>query len=271
MKVFVISLKRAEERRQFMIKQLDELKLDYELVDAIDATEFTEDYLQQICRPEALGKFRWWMTNGVIACSLSHLKVYRMMEERNIEYALVLEDDSILPGNIKQIIGDIPAGMNKNEVVNLYYVSKKPCMLSTKGERRFGKYRLLYPMNPDQPLCASSYIIDLEAAINLQKVNFPIAVASDTFAYFLEKKAISSYACLYPAPCGIANFRTTLGYTKENSIKGTLYRIIENNKIPLFYQLKYYYRKIKRERMQKKIDLTDEISPLYKQLNGKFI
>lgn len=43
MKTFVISLKRSERRRQFMIEQCNRLHLDYEIFDAIDGQLLTEN------------------------------------------------------------------------------------------------------------------------------------------------------------------------------------------------------------------------------------
>jgi glycosyl transferase family 25 len=263
MKVFVISLERAVDRRKYMTKQLERLKLDYEIVDAIDGSVFTAEYLKKVCHPDTLAGLRWWLTDGMIACALSHREAYKRIVEANLRHAFILEDDAVLPDNISEILLQVGQKMSAKEVINFNYTSKTACALSVVGKRIVGNYQILYPMNPHQPICTASYLIDIEAARHLIDMIFPIKVAPDSWGYFYESGGIDSYACVYPIPCSVANFQSTLDYMPYRSIRSKIFRFIEKNRIPVLYQLKSLYRKYRRTKEMKTFYLTNEASPIY--------
>ena len=167
MKIFLILLEREKVRKEFMVKQLAKLGLEYEIVDAVDGSKFTEADLEKLCDPNALKDLRWWLTNGAIGCALSHYNVYKKIVERGIKNALVIEDDAILPDNITTILSDIESCITEGEVINLYYVSKNTCQLSLQGAREITGGKILYPLDPHKPITTAAYVIDHEAAKNL--------------------------------------------------------------------------------------------------------
>ena len=101
MKVFIINLKRSVARRKSIEKECVRYKLDYEFIDAVDGrllspTEIkrhTRD-LNYACRP------------GEIGCALSHIKAYRLMCDRGINTALILEDDAKLTPEIADVLAN---------------------------------------------------------------------------------------------------------------------------------------------------------------------
>lgn len=105
MKVFVINLKRSPERRAFMKKQLDALGMDYEFIEATDGKELSDEEIKNIYDEEASLKFlRVPLTRGEIGCAHSHIKTYQKIVNDNLDYALVLEDDSILEPSLFSLL-----------------------------------------------------------------------------------------------------------------------------------------------------------------------
>ncbi|MBS1689518.1 MAG: glycosyltransferase family 25 protein, partial [Bacteroidetes bacterium] len=89
MKVYVINMERSKGRREVIEAQLKKLKLDYEIVSAVDGRQMSDEELELV----ALRKNDFMKSQA--GCMLSHLKVYKRMQEEQDEFALVLEDDVI--------------------------------------------------------------------------------------------------------------------------------------------------------------------------------
>ena len=90
MQSFVINLEVRPERMAFMRRQLDNLKIDYSRVDAIDGLTDSTIYA---------GKGGLKLSGGEYACYLSHLKAYAAFLKTDAPLALILEDDMALSGS----------------------------------------------------------------------------------------------------------------------------------------------------------------------------
>ena len=125
LQVFVISLKRATERRDYMINQLE--GIDYNLIDAIDGTtyDFQKDedvykYMGSNRMKEAGldGKEDCVLTNSCpqrfrierqrMALDLTYIKLFRRIaDDPHLDAAIVLEDDAAI---------NVPAAQFKEDV-----------------------------------------------------------------------------------------------------------------------------------------------------------
>lgn len=88
---FVISLKRAVERRTSITKALTQLGIEFEFVDAVDAREGLSAQHESLIYRDPDHP----MSEAEYACALSHAGVYKRMVDSELAYALVLEDDAI--------------------------------------------------------------------------------------------------------------------------------------------------------------------------------
>lgn len=117
MKTYIINLERSADRKAYMLGQLERLPfLLPEFVQAVDGREmsgeerdkrfdvagFQRRYLR-LCRP------------GEIGCTLSHQACYRRLAESGDQYALILEDDIIVDGEIGDVIKKLEVIMNTEE------------------------------------------------------------------------------------------------------------------------------------------------------------
>lgn len=95
--IFVISLPDMAERRRPLIEALTAQGLNYALFDAIDGRQGLPagiaDLVDQDPRQKAHGR---QLGPREICCALSHLLIYRMMVEKDIARAIVLEDDAVI-------------------------------------------------------------------------------------------------------------------------------------------------------------------------------
>lgn len=98
--IFVISLPGCEARRQPLLDALAGLGRPAEVILGVDGRNgLAAEHEPFIDRPGAERSLGRPMRNAEFACALSHQLVYRLIEERGLAGAVVLEDDAIpLPG-----------------------------------------------------------------------------------------------------------------------------------------------------------------------------
>jgi len=95
--VYVISLESARERRSLMKAHLDDLKIVYELIDAVEGTKLDRSYRERV-NPNKN------MSPGQVGCYLSHLHVYEHIIANQVSVALILEDDTVLHHSAKALL-----------------------------------------------------------------------------------------------------------------------------------------------------------------------
>jgi len=91
MKVYVVSL--IESSRRLNIS--DELKnIPFQYLDAVYGKDLGEKYLETINSQQWVKeRYKRALTYGEIGCSLSHLKIYKDMLNKDIPWAIIFEDD----------------------------------------------------------------------------------------------------------------------------------------------------------------------------------
>lgn len=101
--VYVISLKRDEERRLNLQKQFGRYD-EFKIIDAVDAKNFSAseyyksmiDCLLKSCDEKYKFKIPPLVaTPGELACTMSHIKAYKDFLQSGAEFTLILEDDVI--------------------------------------------------------------------------------------------------------------------------------------------------------------------------------
>lgn len=93
MNIIVISLKRAEERREKIVNQLKSLNIDSIIMDAVDGNELSEEELNKTIHLPGGWRFGEKFMPGEIGCTMSHIKALEIAKEENWPYLIVLEDD----------------------------------------------------------------------------------------------------------------------------------------------------------------------------------
>lgn len=237
MKVIAMTLRRAPERGTYIENHLSQLGLDYLIVDCIDFKDYSEEEYAAFYKEEDIRQNPYW-TKGVIGCTLSHLKIYDAMVAQNIPVALVLEDDAMLPANIKEILDQIEKEIGEEEVIALSYHNhhEKETELSTQGSKKLSKgLQLLYPVELNEIASTMGYVITLKAARKLLALNRPVSFSCDYWGRYYEKGGFSSFRCLYPVQIKPATFRTTIDYAASKTWKSRLAGWVRKYKIPVLF------------------------------------
>ncbi|MBS0355641.1 MAG: glycosyltransferase family 25 protein [Proteobacteria bacterium] len=103
MKIFVLNLERAVERRALMQQRLAELGLEAEFLPAIDGARVDRGSLPAGAEQR--------LSNGELGCYLSHRRSWEIVVERGLALAVVLEDDVVLSPELPRVIAGI-AGLD---------------------------------------------------------------------------------------------------------------------------------------------------------------
>lgn len=103
-KIFCISLVNAKARRESILEMKNNLDLNLEIINAIDGRNKSRVEMQSMTKR----RIRWNCLNGhrdemktptEAACSLSHISVWEKIINKNLEHAIIIEDDVISQQN----------------------------------------------------------------------------------------------------------------------------------------------------------------------------
>jgi glycosyl transferase family 25 len=93
--IFVINLDRSLKRRESISAFFSKYSLEGEFVQAIDCHDLTVEATDWLVDREAFRhKHGREISLGEVACCLSHIRAWRMISDRNLPMAIVLEDDA---------------------------------------------------------------------------------------------------------------------------------------------------------------------------------
>lgn len=94
--IFWVNVDTRTDRREHMEAQFARLGLVTERVAAVTVAEVPPEIAARVTRPEHFFKF----SLGDLACGLSHQRIWRIMQERDLAEALILEDDAVLTAEV---------------------------------------------------------------------------------------------------------------------------------------------------------------------------
>ena len=190
MKTYIINLKDAVLRREYMRKQLQLLppSLSVEFVEAVDGRIMSSQERENKYDTE---KFRLRYTKevrpGEIGCTLSHQMCYEKLMHSEEKYALILEDDIVVRPNVDSVFPCI------EELIQ----TDKPLVILLSGWYWFGETKKIdthyHVANVYDAFLTHAYIINRAAAALLIEPR-PFITADDWF--YIRKKGVKICALL---------------------------------------------------------------------------
>lgn len=258
MKIFMINLPSATDRRLFMEKQFKKYKIDYEYVEAVNGKAIPQEELVKLADLEHIKQVSKYVTVGAVGLCLTHKKVYEMVVKRNLPYALIIEDDIVINKDFERFLEKMEPLIQPGEIILLYYKkfnSKKVGKFSKHDAVKIDdKHQLLYPLDEMQFDMSCAFIVTKEAAQGIIDVNTPVKVVADSWYYFHRNGGLKKMRCVYPAAAYPADFKSTIEYAevRYGALNGIL-KFIDQNKIFPFYQI----LKKRREMVRKKTELFE--------------
>lgn len=222
MKIFVTNLKTSPDRRAHIINEFEGKGLDFSFVDCVVGKDLSEEELNEKCDMKRINHYNReveWFTKGVIGCTLTNQNTYRTIIENNYEMALLLEDDTVLPYNLKEILNDIERNAQQGDVILLFYLAYTTLKLKAVDNLNSKNAVFYAPLNPECIHGGSAVVVTRKAAEDMLKYNTPIKMSPDSWRDFYEAKCITRLICINPMPINTADFGTTMGYVKDTVIR----------------------------------------------------
>lgn len=262
MKIFVINLKRSEARRKKIEAQLKKYNLDYEIFEAVDGYNLTDEQIATHVDPN--NKYVYPFKSAEVGCFLSHYSIYNKIKELNIPVALILEDDVNLSPNLSGLLPSIEKLIQNNKsVISLYTIFPGGSELSI-AQVIDNNYSLFNPIKVEvdagAPISgASAYVITNKAATALAEKLLPMYTVVDDWGFYLLEKYIDTYQVVFPHPVDITDTYSDI----HESYGGAMLKIrkfIVNN-IPLLGDVILNKRKKHRQLLRKGNILLDGKSP----------
>jgi len=213
MLILVINLDRSIGRLTFMRRQIERLGLSFERVPAIDGLNVPTDlarYFSHIARSTTP-----IIDDAAVGCYASHLKAYQRIVALNAPYALILEDDALLPDDITDIVCDtlyaLPQGWDLVQLATPHRHAIKPLSTLPCGGTLIRYSRV--------PHGAVGYLIRRSGAEKLLSpaIRRQWAIDTDTRRPWLF--GLDVYG-VTPNPIRHGSFPTTMGRVRKSARRG---------------------------------------------------
>jgi glycosyl transferase family 25 len=205
---FVINLKDATGRWDYMSKALDEVGLDYTRIDAVLGKNLEEPIheLDEQRFNILTGKHKSY---GEIGCYLSHIKALKTFLKSDLDYALILEDDVNLPGHLPELMNEAITYSRHWDLLRLS--SSREGKYIDIANLRFGS-KLVY--NTRVLKNTGAYLINRKAAKACMDKMLPMCQPYDV-AIDRDWKLGFKTACIIPFPVACADFATQINKAKR--------------------------------------------------------
>lgn len=204
---FIINLDRSKKRLIEAKKNYGKQKIDFTRFSAIDGRKlnFNQLFKDKIIVP---GRFDQDVWLGTIACAFSHMKIFDLMIKKNIEVALILEDDTRPCDNFKKKLNEYVK--NVPDDWNMINISGALKMKEPKGAKGIHITKNIY--KPNKVLCTglAGYLIKKECAKMLLEFLIPLRKEIDLQIRELYDNKLKIYI-IYP---GLIEQRWDLGYDR---------------------------------------------------------
>lgn len=216
MKTFVINLERALERKLYMANLLAPISnIDYEFIVAIDGGSLSrKDINESFDVGLSYNRYGRNLSQAEIACTLSHHKCYKEIVNRGLNYALILEDDISILGNI-------------NIINNLYDIvdTTEPLVIFLSGDYWYyckQCYGLFDLVSVFDSVGAYAYIINNAAAKLILDKNIRPSSVADHWSLYREQGIMMKAIFPYIIDANIAGFDSTIQQRKFGEIRSNM-------------------------------------------------
>jgi glycosyl transferase, family 25 len=190
-KLFIINLKKDKLKRKNIEYLCIKYKLNYEFIDAVDGRLLDDDFIEKVySKSGSIEEMSREMTRSEVGCALSHISIYKIALERNIEYCIILEDDSEFDERLNEIIQNVKKIPTDFDLLLLGYYTNSVSENKTHSSFWYKKsltcnqsiVRLIEPTYG-----AHGYIISLSGAKkllnNVKKILLPIDLYTGNSKY----------------------------------------------------------------------------------------
>lgn len=210
---YIINLPRDIVRRDYVIGLLAPYDfLSINLVSAIEGKCLSDEELDSnFDIVESYHRYGRKLNRGEIGCTLSHYECYKRILESNHEYALILEDDITIVGELENI-----------KLLTPYMNNEAPTIIFLSGDYWYMRENRivnnLYLTNVYDAVGSYAYLINKSAARLILGKNPKASCAADNWSLYRSQGVIMKAIRPYLIDANIENFESTINqnYFGEN-------------------------------------------------------
>ena len=186
----LINVDSATDRLQEAKTQLDKQDLHWERLEAVTPKS------KEFVLPEAESKWYRELTNGEVACYLSHRKAWRKAIDAEVDYLIVLEDDLVIDGPLKKITDEIIEADMSWDMVKLFETRK------SRRELRSLESGVKIVDTPTMPIATTGYIVKVSSLSRLLESTMQFSRPIDVELKSYWELNLRIYS-IYPPPIKI--------------------------------------------------------------------
>jgi glycosyl transferase family 25 len=218
--VFVINLKRSQDRRDHTTKRLNDLGVPFKLIEAYNGTELSD---HEIMSNPDFGIYKRrlysrYLLKEEIGCTLSHLKIYKQMIDEKISLACIVEDDLDYLTDFKDLVLNTDLNISDWDILYLgHHSGSVTNAAKCKKQKQLKPHFYWIGEAIDAPFGSYAYIINIKAVEKLINHAFPIRIPFDRYIHMAPKIGIRTF--LLSPPCVFHNsfFISTINYNPKIS------------------------------------------------------
>jgi len=125
MRIYVINLARATERRKKMEQLANTLGVVFDFLEATDGKALTDAERNRVDHDERKRISEYPLTDNEVGCWLSHLRAMKMLVDSGEPMGAILEDDAALSPEFPRVLNAIEAHAGSFDVIDLHRLFKK--------------------------------------------------------------------------------------------------------------------------------------------------
>ncbi|MBQ4860276.1 glycosyltransferase family 25 protein [Pseudoalteromonas sp. MMG013] len=192
--IFLINLDQSTQRLKACSDRLNQQSLSFERISGVYGKSLSYDELHRHYSTNLNSKkYHRALSQGEIGCYLSHRKAWQTIVDRKLDYAIVIEDDFKLVGNLHDVFNTIKNLNFDWQLIKLaaYENRKKPIAYSQKLN---GLFSLVIHKKAMTGCCAQA--ISLEGAKRLLEASEQFARPVDTDIQHIWETAVPVYSIM---------------------------------------------------------------------------
>jgi glycosyl transferase family 25 len=172
--VFILSLEDAAERRAPLVEAFQARGVPFEMWHAVDGRNgLAPKYEKMIDRGATQRNLGRQMGNAEYGCALSHHLIYRAILERDLDAAIILEDDAIVG---KQFFDFLSTAATPN--CDLLLLDHAHALVSRTDRMKFDDTIVAYRCK-SSPMLTTGYLVTRNGAARLAEGTTPISAVAD--------------------------------------------------------------------------------------------
>jgi glycosyl transferase family 25 len=215
--ILVISLKRSQDRRAQVEKEMRKISIPWEFLDAVDGSALKESPIEY--KPLKVKYLQGYeLTPNEIGCFLSHKAAWKRCVEGALP-TLVLEDDFVLSSEFESTLKTLLSEISRWDLVRLQGLYEVPSEIVFEGRE------IILAKNQGDAVGATAYLLKPKAAKELIKHSADIYEPVDHFLEHHRKHGLE-FLAIRPYPVDITRAKSTIADRSERApIKGFRKRI----------------------------------------------